>query len=114
LQASSYSDGTDSPYDAASTIILSGSGVQIYGINAQGDADIAYRLNSATGKRLGSGGQDLSPLGPYGRQRTVIQSEYTGELLRGMAVYYGRTTDPIGTGTPTSNTGVIGDLFVVY
>lgn len=114
LQASSSSDGTDSPYDAASTIILSGSGVQIYGINAQGDADIAYRLNSATGKRLGSGGQDLSPLGPYGRQRTVIQSEYTGELLRGMAVYYGRTTDPIGTGTPTSNTGVIGDLFVVY
>ena len=114
LQASSYSDGTDSPYDAASTIVLSGSGVQIYGLNAQGDADIVYRKNASTNYREGSAGQDLSPLGPYGRQRTIIQSEYTGELLRGMAVYYGRTTDPIGTGTPTVNTGVIGDLFVVY
>ena len=114
LQASSYSDGTDSPYDAASTIVLSGSGVQIYGLNAQGDADIVYRKNASTNYREGSAGQDLSPLGPYGRQRTIIQSEYTGELLRGMAVYYGRTTDPIGNGTPTVNTGVIGDLFVVY
>lgn len=119
LKASTLADQNDSPYDAASTIILSSTGVQIYGLNFQGNADIAYRKNPATNYRLGdgritSGGEDLSPLGPYGRQRTVVQSEYTGELLRGMAVYYGRTTDPIGTGTPTSNTGVIGDLFVVY
>jgi len=117
LQAASSSDGTDSPYTSASKIVLGSNKVQIFGITAQGDADITRRVQTSgvhSGSRLGSGGQDLYPLGPYGRQRMVVQSEYTGELLRGMAVYYGKTTDPIGTNTPSDTTGVIGDLFVVY
>jgi hypothetical protein len=124
LQASTLADQTDSPYDKASTIILSNTGVQIFGINAQGDADIAYRTggyNKSTGLNTSRLSQfnsnpttgSLYPLGPYGRQRMVVQSEYTGELLRGMAVYYGRTTDPIGNNAP-SNAGYVGDLFVVY
>ena len=117
LFASGTSDGTDSPYTSASKILLSNNKVQIFGLTAQGDADITRRAQSSgihSGYRAGTAGQDLYPLGPYGRQRMVIQSEYTGELLRGMAVYYGKTTDSIGTNTPSDTTGVIGDLFVVY
>ena len=113
---SNSSDGTDSPYTSSSKILLSSNKVQIFGLTAQGDADITRRAQSSgihAGYRAGTAGQDLYPLGQYGRQRMVIQSEYTGELLRGMAVYYSKTTDPLGTGTPSS-AGVIGDLWVTY
>ena len=117
LLADNTSDGTDSPYTTASKIVLSTNKVQIFGLTAQGDADIIRRVQTNgihSGYRLGKNNEDLYPLGPYGRQRMIVQNEYTGELLRGMAVYYGRTTDPIGNGTPSDTTGAVGDLFVVY
>lgn len=116
LQASPNSDGTDSPYTSPSKIVLSTDKVQIFGLTAQGNADIIKRAQSGgthDGYRLGSGGEDLYPLGAYGRQRMIVQNEYTGELLRGMAVYYSSTNE-FSTTAPTSATGVVGDLFVVY
>lgn len=116
LQASPNSDDTDSPYIASSKIVLSEDKVQIFGLTAQGDSDIIKREQSSgihSGYRLGKNGEDLYPLGAYGRQRMVVQNEYTGELLRGMAVYYSSTNE-FSTTAPTSSTGVVGDLFVVY
>jgi hypothetical protein len=118
LQASANSDGTDSPYTSPSKIVLSNSKVQIFGLTAQGNADIVERTQSSSdphpGYRKGINGQDLYPLGSAGRQRMIVQSEYTGELLRGMAVYYQSTAEFGGNAAPSSTAGVVGDLFVVY
>jgi hypothetical protein len=106
--------GSQNPaYSSESKISLTSGGVRIYGIQAQGDADIVTRAQSSSdphpGFRKGKNGEDLYPLGAAGRQRMIIQSEYTGELLRGMAVYYGQITN-----APTSGTGAIGDLWVSW
>ena len=119
LQASTSADSWDSPYSSASTIILGSQGVRIFGINAQQDADIVKRIGGYNPNwsgdpqngnyRTGKNGENMYPLGALGRQRMIIQSEYTGELLRGMAVYY-----MAESGTPSNSTGVVGDLLVQW
>lgn len=111
------SDSAQIAYSSPSKISLEQSGVRIYGVKAQGDADIIERAQTSgvhVGYRLGKNGEDLYPLGSVGRQRMIVQSEYTGELLRGMAVYYSSTDEMGSTSAPSSTTGAIGDLFVVY
>jgi hypothetical protein len=96
-------------YAAASKIILDQSGVQIFGLPYQNNADIAYRMGS-DGYRQSAGGQSLYPLGAVGRQRMVVERPETGRLEMGMAVYYRAS----GNSDPGASSGVVGDLWVVY
>jgi hypothetical protein len=108
--------GTDTwaAYSGGTQILANSTGLHMYGIPVQQDADIAYRAQGAydphPGYRKGSGGQDLYPLGAVGRQRMVVERPETGELQMGMAVYYRAT----GNSDPGYTSGYVGDLWVVY
>jgi hypothetical protein len=95
---------------------LTRSGTIIQGLPVQGDADLTVYQVSGGGP-ISSNGQSttyyegLTALGPYPRQRMIIEDPQTGALMLGMAVYY-RQSSVWGTGTPTG--GSIGDLWVDY
>lgn len=79
-------------------------GVLITGVPIQGDIDITKWSSHYMG---------ADPLGPYARQRVIVEDPVTAQLKLGMAVYY-RDTSLYGTTTPTNGSGVIGDLWVDF
>lgn len=120
LYSSAEYDPEDSPYTGPAAISLMDKRISIYGLRSQGHADIERRIQYVgphVGYRLGKSGEDLYPMGQWGRQRTVVQNEYTGALARGFGVYYGNsaTDDPIDANfVPNNSAGLIGDIFIVY
>lgn len=95
-------------YQGGAKITMSSSlnSLGIYGLPYQGDTfDItksssSYYLN-------------LYPMGPYARQRMVVEDPTTTQLKVGFGIYYVAISD-YGTGAPTDSTGIVGDLAVTY
>jgi hypothetical protein len=85
-------------YNGYSQIVLGTGGTQIYGIPIQGDIDLT-QTNTYY--------RNQYPLGPYPRQRTLVEDPVSGQTLLGMAVYYGTNTTPVSG-------GYVGDLWVIY
>ena len=97
------SDG-GTAYQGESRIVLDSSlGVLITGLPVQGDADLNVYY--------GGSYKNMWPLGPYPRQRMIVEDPVTGTLELGMAVYYSSTTQ---TPSGPSTGGYVGDLWVVY
>lgn len=130
-RSSAYTSGSKIVFNAANN------GLRIYGLPIQGDADIRrwvsgatvtplageYYLNTMNVLSLGDGVtttgvtgalgsyRNASPLGPYARQRMLVEDPVTGMTQLGMAVYYSQSAE---TPTGPSFGGYIGDLWVVY
>ena len=100
--ATSYGMFINSFTDPSTSSILNGT--VIAGVPVQGDIDMT---------RYGTNYLNAPPLGNYPRQRMIVEDVKTGVLKLGMAVYY-RDSGTYGTQAPTSNSGVIGDLWVDY
>ena len=97
------SDG-GTAYAGESRIVLDSSlGVLITGLPVQADADLNVYY--------GGSYKNMYPLGPYPRQRMIVEDPVTGTLELGMAVYYSSTTQ---TPSGPSTGGYVGDLWVVY
>ena len=104
----STSSGNGYAYQGGAKITMSSSlnSLGIYGLPYQGDTfDItksssSYYLN-------------LYPMGPYARQRMVVEDPTTTQLKVGFGIYYVAISD-YGTGAPTDSTGIVGDLAVTY
>ena len=116
-----YVRPNENPYNKASGIRLETTGTLIQGLPMLGDADIVYRTggyNPSTGSytaRLSLDGVTSQyPLGSYGRQRTLIEDPEDGIVKLGFGIYYSRTTDGLGSGTPSDSSGAIGDIWIVY
>jgi hypothetical protein len=102
-------------YSYGSQIGTTQSGTLISGLPIQGDADLFLYSGSAYGGGIGhyqGMGSGSTGLGPYPRQRMIIEDARTGNLMLGMAVYY-RNAGNAGS-APTSGSGYIGDLWVDY
>jgi hypothetical protein len=100
--ASSYGMFINSFTDPSTGSIMGGT--VIAGLPVQGNIDMSrYPTNYL----------NAPPLGNYPRQRMIVEDVKTGVLKLGMAVYY-RDSGAYGTQAPTTNTGVIGDLWVDY
>jgi hypothetical protein len=104
VDANAYGYANGYYTSAYSKIELNSDGVKIYGTPWQGDISIA---KSATANYLG-----LPPMGPYARQRMIVEDPANGYQKLGMAVYYVSLNDY--SGTPTNSTGVVGDLVVQW
>jgi hypothetical protein len=101
-----------SAYAGAAQISLNPTyGVQISGIPVQKDADMTVQTGGTSPPSGNYAGK--SPLGPYPRQRMLVEDPVSGMVSLGMAVYY-RDTGTFGSGTPTNNSGYAGDLWVDY
>ena len=87
-------------YAGKSQITLSRDyGVMISGIPVQKDIDMSVYT--------GGYYMNMYPLGPYPRQRMIVEDPVTGMLTLGMGVYYSNGVNPV-------NAGYVGDLWVVY
>ena len=87
----------------SSGVVING-GTQLFGTPLQQDISLvkgaSYYLNQ-------------SPMGPYPRQRMMVEDPVTGMMVLGMAVYYAAQSD-LGTGVNPTSGGYAGDLWVVY
>jgi hypothetical protein len=95
-------------YNNLSTYVYSSgrtvtSGTQIFAQPFQGDIDITKWSTNYLG---------LGNLGPYARQRMLVEDPGSGVALLGMGIYYASQAELSG-GNPTSG-GYVGDLWVVY
>jgi hypothetical protein len=107
-------DGS-SAYAGKSQITLDRTyGVMISGVPVQKDVDMNIYWGTATPGISAPNGnyKDKSPLGPYPRQRMIVEDPLTGMMTLGMAVYYQDSS--ASTSTPNSNSGYVGDLWVQY
>ena len=109
VSSTSGTDGTNtytSAYSGPSRIVLDSQyGVGIWGLPVQGNITIAKNTN--TGYYM-----DTYPLGPYARQRMLVEDPATGQTKLGMAVYYSSSTEY--NSAPTNSSGYVGDLWVIY
>lgn len=104
LSSGDGSGSSTSAYSGPSRIILDSSrGVLIYGVPVQGNI---VMTKGSTYYR------DVSPLGPYARQRMLVEDPVTGQVLLGMGVYYSSSSE--FNGVPTLSSGYVGDLWVIY
>jgi hypothetical protein len=121
LQAGTSTTGGgtgERPYSAASGIQMgiSANTVSIRGIPSQvgqsynSSGTLVSVLTGDTGTPANYLG--FSTLGPYPRQRMIVEDPYTGQLVLGMAVYYSNNSAG-GALTPVSG-GATGDLWVIY
>lgn len=94
-------------YAGPSEIILSPSGVSIYGVPVAGDMDNYNNTYASNTPYLGAGS-----LGTLPRQRMLVENPATGQVQLGMAVYYANTL--YHNTTPTTSSGYVGDLWVQY
>jgi hypothetical protein len=100
---SAYGYVSGSTSTAYSKIEVDSTGTKIYGMPWQGDIDISRYSTNYLNK---------PPMGPYARQRMIVEDPVNGYQKLGMAVYYVALSDY--SGVPTNNTGVVGDLVVQW
>ena len=118
--------GNVSAYDSESKILITNSGVNIYGIPRALPFDMAdYRdinpsYNPESGANYGAY-RGAEPLGYMPRQRMVVEDPVTGRAELGLGVYYlDVTSSPQKaptyylTNPPFDTMGVLGDLCVVF
>lgn len=103
---SAYGYISGSTSTAYSKIEVDSTGTKIYGMPWQGNIDISkYSTNYL----------NQPPMGPYARQRMIVEDPIDGYQKLGMAVYYSSAAEFTVQGqAPLSINGVVGDLFVVY
>ena len=112
-----------SAYSGPSEIIVGPSGVQLTGLPIQGNTIPVYNYGSTPTQTISIMDQSYSnyanayPLGPLPRQRMLVEDPATGVVKLGMAVYYqdsqgAHNTPPTGSGG--ANSGIVGDLWVVF
>ena len=100
--------GGDGAYSANSKITLDSTlGTGIWALPIQGDISLTVATTPIS-PDYSPHYMNSYPLGPYPRQRMVVEDPVTGQSKLGMAVYY-------ATGiTQPSSGGYIGDLWVIY
>jgi hypothetical protein len=100
--------GGDGAYSANSKITLDSTyGTGIWALPIQGDISLTVATTPIS-PDYNPHYMNSYPLGPYPRQRMVVEDPVTGQSKLGMAVYY-------ATGiTQPSSGGYIGDLWVIY
>jgi hypothetical protein len=114
---SAASFGSYSAYAGNSQITLDSTGTKIKGMPVQGNFTQYQAVNGGTTNYTTVDYNSNNPtisLGSYSRQRMLVEDAYDGVARLGLAIYYSKTSDPLGLGAPYPNSGYIGDLWVVY